>query len=75
MTKKAIKIDISSNYCDRNIECTGIGEAEYDKETKMFWINTYFRNPKGEDDYMTISFGIKEIMRVLGEAVVDPTEF
>ena len=75
MTKKAIGIDISSNYTDRKIDCIGIGEGEYDPETKSFWINTNFQNPDGEDDYLTISFNIPELLRVLGECISDQEDF
>lgn len=74
MTKKSIKLDISANFCTRDTACIGIGEAEYNQEYDLFWINTNFQNPKGEDDYMTISFSAAELLRVIGESISDPCE-
>ena len=73
--KQAIKLNISANYCDRDVECIGIGEAEYNPEDKLFWINTKFNNPKGEDDYLTVSFDIQELLRVIGKAIAEPIDY
>ncbi len=73
--KKAIKLNIGTNDSDRKVECIGIGEAEYETEGKSFWINTHFIDSKYEDDYLTISFDVVELLRVIGESVIEPEEF
>lgn len=62
-----IKATVDANYQDRDINGDSL-DINFDDETKSLWFNATLSN-KREDDYITISCKLNELLEAIGKAV------